>query len=104
MELHGSRGSVSAPQAHPVWDGIGDRGVSFPGRGGRWQRNGPERKVTSLLLLLVSGRRDGGGVEEFITVGLSTSIRLQLSPIADSPPPPLPGPGKRGEREGRRVA
>lgn len=30
----GPRGSVSAPQAHPVWDGIGHRGVSFPGRGG----------------------------------------------------------------------
>lgn len=90
----GPRGSVSAPQAHPVWDGIGDRGVSFPGQGGGgvgwWQRNGPERKVTSLLLLLLSGRRDGGGVEEYITVGLSTSRRLQLSPVADSSPPLSP--------------
>lgn len=57
VELDGSRGGVgvregeggggpfSAPQAHPVWDGIGDRGALVSGwRGREGQKSGPERK------------------------------------------------------------
>lgn len=83
MELDGS---FSAPQAHPVWDGIGDRGAScLVG-----EREGQRRERPDL-----TGQRDGDGVE-YVT---GWSIYF---PLSQHTLPPSPFQVNR-EREGRRV-
>lgn len=82
----GPRESFSAPQAHPVWDGIGDRGAScLVGDGERGKRGKGEEKHPD-------SSQDRG----------TEMVWNVFGPLAQRTPPPSLVQVK-GEREGRRV-